>query len=107
MKALLFLIFKLKFLMYGKLFEKVFGSLNRSGDKLWKEGNKQRIAQKILLCVDLIAVDIHGIAECLKCVEGDTDGENNIKSRYCKLDVHQRKELCNRFQCEVDIFEVE
>ena len=46
------------------------------------------IPEEILFRIDFVSIYIHCIAESLKCVKGNTNRQNNIKSRNIQLYVY-------------------
>ena len=78
-----------KALVGAQLPEQRAGALDGAGDELREERDEQRVAEKIRLRVDVAAVDVDGVAQRLKRVERDADGQEQADRRHGEADARK------------------
>ena len=92
--------------LFVELAQQIFGSLDRAGDQLREEGDKQRIFEEIALGADLAPVDVHGVAQRLEGIKRDAHGQQHIHRRRLIDDMQMCQQRVDVVQQEIGIFEI-
>ena len=56
----------------AELRNKIAWALNRSCNKLWEEGNEECVEEEIAFRLNVTAVNVDNVGECLEGIEGYT-----------------------------------
>ena len=86
-----------------KLRNEVGRSLNRAGNKLWEEGDKESVKEKVFFAFDVATVYVDDIGERLEGVERYTDRQYQIECKgRCLHSEKTNKTVCGEGE-EVEI----
>ncbi len=66
--------------------KKPAGSLYRTGDQLWEVRDIQAEIHKVVARVDLVSIQVDGVAHRLKRVERDSDWQHDIEMKESCVD---------------------
>ena len=88
-----------------ELAQQITGALDRACHKLRKKRHKECVCEKITLSRDLFPVHVHRVAECLKGIEGNANGQKDIKSRDIQRNVRLCKHCLQESEGKVKILE--
>ena len=65
-----------------ELRQQVVGALDGAGDELWEERHEEGVGGEVALHARRAAIDVDGIAEGLKRIERDADGQQQAERRH-------------------------
>ena len=88
-----------------KLGKQIVGTLDRSRNELREEGNEERVPTEVLFRLDLAAINVDNVGKRLEGIEGDTDGEDELKRDEIRFSAEEIPDGNGGIRKEVEILE--